>query len=297
MRTIDPDLQASLDGGATTLCRCWRITRADGRVFGFTDHDRPITFEGTPFRPETGLDATALQTSTGLSVDNTQAMGALTDDAITEDDIRAGRFDSARVDQWLVDWRAPARRVHLFCGSIGEIRRTEGAFEVELRGLTEALNVPVGRTIARTCDRVVGDAKCGVALGSPAFSYVTEATGPAKGATVTGLSDGGFAEGWFTDGVLRWLDGRNEGLTAVVRADRAHQGGRVLGLVDRPPLPVTAGDRFLLTAGCDKTAATCRKKFANFPNFRGFPHIPGEDWVVAYPKNGDVHDGSSLGRR
>jgi len=52
--------------------------------------------------------------------------------------------------------------------------------------------------------------------------------------------------------------------------------------------------RFRVVAGCDKTAETCRAKFSNFLNFRGFPHIPGDDWVTAYPKNGAVHDGSSL---
>jgi uncharacterized phage protein (TIGR02218 family) len=47
-------------------------------------------------------------------------------------------------------------------------------------------------------------------------------------------------------------------------------------------------------AGCDKRAETCRAKFGNFLNFRGFPHIPGEDWVTAYPKDGVIHDGTSL---
>ena len=40
MRAIDPELQARLDGGATTLCRCWRVRRRDGVELGFTDHDR-----------------------------------------------------------------------------------------------------------------------------------------------------------------------------------------------------------------------------------------------------------------
>ena len=51
-----------------------------------------------------------------------------------------------------------------------------------------------------------------------------------------------------------------------------------------------------MVAGCDKRAGTCRGKFDNFLNFRGFPHIPGDDWVTAYPKDGAVHDGASLER-
>ena len=296
MRPIDPALQSSLDGGATTLCRCWRIQRKDGTVLGFTDHDGTLRFEGTEFRANSGLDGTALQSSTGLSVDNGQAMGALSGDAITEDDIRAGRYDGAVVDQWLVDWTAPARRLHLFRGSLGEIRRTESSFEAELRGLTESLNVPVGRTISRNCDRVVGDAKCKVDLGAAAYSLVTEAVGPALGNRVVAAGSGGFVSGWFTGGVLHWTGGRNAGLIATIRRDQVKGAQRLLDLAQEPPLAVAAGDGLRVTAGCDKHPDTCRTKFANFLNFRGFPHIPGEDWVIAYPKSGEAHDGSSLRR-
>jgi len=40
MKTLTDDLQAHFASGTTTLAWCWRITRADGVVFGFTDHDR-----------------------------------------------------------------------------------------------------------------------------------------------------------------------------------------------------------------------------------------------------------------
>lgn len=60
-----------------------------------------------------------------------------------------------------------------------------------------------------------------------------------------------------------------------------------------PGATVAAGDRFRVVAGCDKSADTCRAKFANFLNFRGFPHLPGDDWVTAYPKDGQINDGSS----
>jgi uncharacterized phage protein (TIGR02218 family) len=297
MRAIDPGLQASLDSGATTLCRCWRVRRRDGVVFGFTDHDMALGFEDTEFRASSGLDTTEIETATGFSVDNAQVMGALTDAAITEDDIKAGRYDGAAVDQWLVDWTDTARRAKLFHGTIGEIRRTETAFEVELRGPTEILNVPVGRTIKRTCDRVVGDAKCGVDLGVPAYRFASEAAGPAVDGRIASVASGGHALDWFTGGVLRWITGANSGIVAAIRSDRVEGTGRVFDLAEEPALPVAAGDRFEVTAGCDRRAETCRTKFGNFLNFRGFPHVPGDDWVVAYPKSGEVHDGASLVRR
>jgi uncharacterized phage protein (TIGR02218 family) len=54
--------------------------------------------------------------------------------------------------------------------------------------------------------------------------------------------------------------------------------------------PIAVGDAFEITAGCDKRFSTCRDRFGNSLNFRGFPQIPGNDFVVSYPVpgSGDV---------
>jgi len=49
---------------------------------------------------------------------------------------------------------------------------------------------------------------------------------------------------------------------------------------------LASGDSVRLEAGCDKRAETCRVKFNNLVNFQGFPHLPGEDWLMAYPRRG-----------
>ncbi len=68
MRSIDPGLAAELASGATTLCRCWRALRRDGRRFGFTDHDRDLAFDGTLFQASTGLEASEAESLLGLAV-------------------------------------------------------------------------------------------------------------------------------------------------------------------------------------------------------------------------------------
>lgn len=294
MRRVDPELQARLTSGVTTLCRCWRVRRRDGRELGFTDHDLDLAFDGTTFVASTGMDASAVQSTTGLSVDNSQAVGALSAAGVSEADVQAGRFDRAKVEQWLVDWTRPDLRVLLFSGHFGEIRCSDGAFEVELRGLAEGLNVAVGRTLKRDCDRRLGDGKCGFDLDAPGFSAeaaVGELRGPV-GIAAGGL--GGFAADWFAAGTLTWLTGPNAGETAAVKRDQLGEDGlRRIELWQEPGAAMRAGDRFRIFAGCDKQASTCRAKFSNFMNFRGFPDIPGDDWVAAYPRNGEVHDGSS----
>ncbi|MCH2220598.1 MAG: DUF2163 domain-containing protein, partial [Dechloromonas sp.] len=86
MKSINPDLQAHLDEGTTTLSWCWRIARADGVSFGFTDHDRTLNFDGTTFEPESGLTASEVRSGSDLSVDAQDAEGVLTSDRITETD-------------------------------------------------------------------------------------------------------------------------------------------------------------------------------------------------------------------
>ena len=88
-------LQAHLETGATTLARAWAISRSDGVVLGFTDHDRDLEFDGIRFRANSGLTARALQQSSGLAVDNTEALGALSDAALREADLMAGRYDTS----------------------------------------------------------------------------------------------------------------------------------------------------------------------------------------------------------
>jgi hypothetical protein len=56
-----------------------------------------------------------------------------------------------------------------------------------------------------------------------------------------------------------------------------------------------AGDTFRVTAGCDRTHATCRAKFRNAVNFRGFPHMPGNDFIIRMPQQGEPGlDGGSF---
>lgn len=278
--------------GVTTVCRCWDVARADGAVLGFTDHDRDLAFGGVVYRAGTGLGARALSQATGLAVDNTEAAGALSDAAVSEADVEAGRYDGARVRAWAVNWADPEERALRFRGSFGEITRRGAAFEVELRGLTEALNQPVGRVFGAGCDVVLGDARCGVDLAG--FSVEAEVLGVEGGRVLT-LGPLAAEEGWYARGRLVVLDGAAAGLSAMVREDRAGEGRRV-ELWEAIRAPVAPGDRVRLEAGCDKRAETCRAKFANLARFRGFPHIPGEDWQTAYPRSADVNDGGSLVR-
>ncbi len=286
-------LYAHLATGATTVCRAWALTRTDGVTLGFTDHDRDLTFDGVTFKAETGLTARALQQQTGLSVDNTEALGGFSDAAITEADLAAGRYDGASVRAWLVNWAAVGQRVVQFAGQIGEIQRSDGRFTAELRSLVDRLNQPRGRAYHRGCSAILGDAACGFDLDTPNYSVTLTLRGYDTLGRMLFDPVPGLDAGWFGRGKLAVQTGQAAGLSALIKLDLVAPSQRVVELWDALGQMPQAGDTLRLFAGCDKLAATCQTKFGNFLNFRGFPHIPGEDWLMSYPVSGQVNDGGS----
>ena len=290
------DLLDHLGQGATTVCRAWMVRRRDGVTYGFTDHDRDFAFDGVTFKASTGMTARVLQQTTGLSVDNSEAIGALSDAAIDEADLAAGRFDGAEVRSWLVNWAATGQRIEQFRGNFGEITRSAGAFRAELRGLTDRLNQPQGRVYQRSCAAVLGDARCGVDLAQPGYRV----TGMIAGFDTMGRMQfagmGGFDDRWFERGRMVVQSGAAQGLVGMIKSDRVAGAGRVVDLWHALGAALVVGDAVQLEAGCDRMAQTCRGKFANFLNFQGFPHIPGEDWLTSYPVSTRPNDGGSLGR-
>jgi hypothetical protein len=217
MRTLDLGFKAHIESGATTLATCWKLTRTDAVVLGFTDHDRTLSFGGVDFVPAHGLDAGEASGRLGPQVDTAEVVGVLTSEAIAETDIAAGFYDGAAVETWRVNWRDVSQRVLLRRATIGEIVREDGRFRAELRSGQQALNQVRGRIYGAFCDAVLGDTRCGVAHDHPEFGL-----------------------------------------------------------------------------GCDRQLATCRERFDNVVNFRGLPHIPGSDFVLRVPKEGDALDGGAL---
>lgn len=294
MRPIPTDLAAHLDAGVTTLCRCFRIERADGVVLGFTDHDRPIAFGDVSYEPEAGLDATEETGATGFAIGGGEVAGALTSERIDATDLAAGRYDHAEVRVYLVNWTTPAERLLLRAGRIGEVTREDGAFRAEIRGPAAALDETRGRFFRHTCDADLGDARCGVDLGDPEFRGTGTVAVAIDRRRFTASGLGGFARRWFARGRLAWTSGANIDLAAEVRSHLKEGGTVTIELWQPMPEAIVAGDGFVVTAGCDKLFSTCRTKFANGESFRGFPHMPGNDFALTYARPGDRNNGGKV---
>jgi uncharacterized phage protein (TIGR02218 family) len=286
LRTLSPAFAAHLAGGATTLCWCWRLERRDGSVQGFTDHDRDLAFDGVTYHAASGFTASDLDGGLGLAVDNLEVEGALNADSLAESDLAAGLYDDARIDIYRVNWADPTERLHVRRGSLGEIRRTETAFVAEVRGLTHYLQQPKGRLFQHTCDADLGDARCGVDVSDPARRATANVTVVLSDRSfrVGGLA--AFERRWFDRGTARFLSGSADGFASEIIRHEISASFAAIELRHAAPRPVAVGDTIQVTAGCDKHLDTCRSKFANAINFRGFPHMPGNDFVLRVARPG-----------
>ncbi len=295
MKSFSPALAAHLAGGATTLCTCWRIVRSDGAVLGFTDHDRAIAFDDVNHEPESGLDASAAIANAGLQVGGLDVTGAFSSEKVSESDLEAGLYDNARVEAWLVNWADPAERHLMRVGSIGEVRRAGQSFTAEIRSLSHALDQANGRTFRPTCDADLGDARCTVNVASADWTASATVTATDGSARLTASVPGTRPTGFFDQGALTFTSGANAGRKSEVLRHVRDEDGDHVELWQAMTSPIAAGDGFTVSAGCDKRFTTCRDRFENAANFRGFPHMPGNDFALSYPAPGGANDGGRIG--
>lgn len=291
MRNYSAAFQAHLDSGTTTLCFCWKVTRADGVVMGFTDHDENLTVLGVEYEASTGFSATQIEANLDLAVDNLEVDGALQSEGISEEDLALGLYDGAEVLVYWVNWRDPTVWALMSRSTIGEVTRNGIAFVAELRSLAQQLQQRVGRQFQRYCDAILGEPRCGVDLSLPAFrgeGEVADVTG--RIIRATGIDS--FTTDWFTNGLISF--GGEE-----FRVKRhLNVGGVVtLELWEIMVAPPADGTELVVTAGCNKSIGQCRTRFSNHLNFQGFNLMPGTDALTDYPTVGDSsQDGLSLFR-
>jgi hypothetical protein len=162
MKTISSGMSSHLSEEVTTLCTCWKIVRTDGQVFGFTDHDRDLVFNGVTYEAETGYNRTAIRSDASMSVDNLDVTGFIESDRISENDLRNGLFDFASVFIFALNWKdLTMADIKLRRGWLGEIVINDnGSFETEIRGLHQALSIGFMESYQPECRADFCDARC-----------------------------------------------------------------------------------------------------------------------------------------
>lgn len=274
MKSIPAPLLNHYGLGTTTLATCFKAVLTDGTVIAATAHDRDLVIDGVIYRAADAYNASAIESSAELNVDNLEIAGVLSSASITEDDIHAGRWDYALVEIFEVNYMDLAAGKNILrAGRIGDVRTSRSQFYAELRGLMQAYSSTLCELRGPSCRATLGDARCKVDLAP--LTFAGEA-GSASADNRTIAISLAHEAGYFTHGLIRFRSGSNSGLAMEVKT---HAPGQ-LTLQLPMPYPVLAGDAFDLTAGCDKSLATCRDRFSNVVNFRGEPWLPGADRVL-----------------
>ena len=306
MKTASSALIAHMSQGSTSLAYLWLVARRDGTILGFTTHDQPITYDagdgygGVTYQPAPGMANTAKEGKGDFSVDNLEVAAFLESDAITEDDIRGGLYDNARIALRVVNW-ADLTMGHftVLCGFTGNIKQKNLLFTGELRGLGQKLTTQLGATYGELCradlfstpensdsqwlcnlnradyqqegvlESVIDDRTLlPLASLSPAVPLMEIGSGsPTTDAPA----------GWFNDGIITFTSGILDGVIAEIKS---WDGTILILFLSLPELPAP-GDTFIIEPGCNK-GSDCQAKFGNIVNQRADPFIPGMDQLLDY---------------
>lgn len=301
-------IPASLKSHATSsrgqaLALCWKITRPDGTIYRFTDWPSSLSLresDAAPlstYSPSDGIDASARRRVDELeTANNKEARGIISSTLIKTDDLRAGRFDGARVDEYLVDARLPwLGYIEHSLYFMRTVTYDRAEWRAQIEGISSKLDRPVGDVWGPTCRVALFSAACGLSpVGFQKTVTVSDILEDRKSFKVT--FGGGVGVLWNAnyygnDGTLLWTAGANNALTLEIKEytwDGAASKGTVT-LHLPSPYAIVVADTGTIFPGCnkksgverDKTgvlqAGHCKDKFANLVNFQGEPAIPNRD--------------------
>jgi uncharacterized phage protein (TIGR02218 family) len=263
-----------LDRELGSIAFCWRLERRDGAGMALTSHDRPLMVDGVRYEPAPGMTPAAIRAELGLEPNRSEVLGSLSNEAINEKDVAAGRWDGAFLSLVAVDWHGPeSEALDLLSGELGSVSRKGGAFEAELLGAAAKLERPICPFTSPDCRAELGDPQCRIDMaGRRIRGRVTTSSGHMVDVDQP-------VDERFRFGTVRFLGGAANGERRMILAATGHQ----LTLRSAPAGEVAAGTAIEIVEGCDKTLATCSGRFGNAVNFRGEPHLPGNDLLTRYP--------------
>lgn len=256
----------------TTMTFCCRVQRPDGAGYAVTSHDRSLAIGSVMYRASPGMLPKAVVRSLDPDETGTEIEGAIGAGPVGKKDVLAGRWDGAEIHFLATDWERPgAADIPLIRGKLGDLSFQGKTFSAELSGPASSLGRTPCPVLSPECRAEFGGPICRVDMrGRSIRKTVVKQYGEWLVLEPGLLSDG------YSHGQIRWLTGLNAGLRGVVLAVETDR----IKLRERPRSTVGEGDQLLIYEGCDKRLQTCVQRFENGANFRGEPHLPGNDFLA-----------------
>lgn len=248
------------------LCTCWRVSRTDGVVQGFTDADQDLVIDSILYSARGGITRSAIDSNNTVSVDNLEVEGMLDHESISKADLISGKYDNAEVEIFTIDYTNPSGvKQKLRAGWVGEVIIVGSKFVAEIRGLTQAFSQTIGELYSPLCRATFGDFRCKVQLDPIRTSILG-----LRGSDTLVCSGINQPEYYWKYGKVRFTSGKSVGVEREIVGSRSDTITIVCGYDET----FAIGDDLLIWRGCDKTFSMCCKEFNNAINFRGEPFIP-----------------------
>lgn len=303
MRTMSAELQAHLDGSATTTTLLLRIDPVTPGYpsIGATLLDRDVVYDDgegeVTYKAAIGMVPANIISSASMEVGNTEIQHLLpeADLPISEADISAGVYDFASYTLMLVNYQDLSMG-HVIMpsghGQLGQMRQENGlSFWSELTALIKLLKQSIVEMDSLTCRAIFGSQPLGTvgAEQTQRFPCGKDTTGMWVDGTVTAVgleTNRAFTAGGLgaaadvnVPGMLQWLTGSNAGRSYEVEAQTS---GGDIGLTFETMFPIEVGDTFQIRPDCTKWKDGnngCKFHFDTewVLHYRGEPLIPVAD--------------------
>jgi len=286
MRTITTSFQTHLENEVQTVALCWRILRRDGTNYYFTDHDDTIVWDGATYTPIDSGSPSNYRHNSDLSPNNVDFDWMFGSTSGRDAELRAGLFDYAQMWTFRINWDDTSTSsgiVKLAYGRLGEVQIRDEQAKIELRTLTQILSNPIGSIYTPECRTSLGSTLCNVLTTSTVYTRTGAIASIINNQNFSISGDAaGQIESFYNYGKMTFSSGGNSGITMQILG---YSTSNAVALYEPLPFTLSTGDTFTAVAGCDRRFATCKDRFSNKDNFRGFPHIPGMDKALTVPAN------------
>lgn len=294
MRNIPIDMVADFQSDATTFCRLVKVICKDGTRLAFTTLDAPLAFDdgedSLVYSPLNGIQPSRFETTGDMSVDNAEMLGWVQPEGITEQQIRAGLFDHAKVITYKVNYlnATPGRMLIEMAGRCGETVFTDTSFKTEFRSKTQQLRQPVGDLTSLTCRVAYGSPPCGKELvWTDGTVTAVDPEAPDQIFTGTVVDDDPTVGYQASLGVVEITSGANAGVEMELELFDAG----TITLQFPLPYPLAVDDTYRVRVDCNKTLAMSILH-GNVLNMRAEPFTPVSDGAAALTPGAQTTNGN-----
>ncbi|WP_336932389.1 DUF2163 domain-containing protein [Acinetobacter bereziniae] len=279
MRAASAKLIALLDADQFLMADLYTITTVQNKIYQYTNYDYDLIVGGNLYLADGPIiSREGFNLSLGVEVDNLSVSIESTDEnkfnlIPVAQAFHNGQMDGARfkLERIFMDINTPTdtstEALLLFEGRIIEPEFDRNVIHFNVASDLDDLSVQMPRNLYQpSCSNTLFDGACGLNR----LNYVVESTiqsGSTSSRIICNITQ---PQGWFTQGVIEFLEGGNAGLKRTVRL---HESGILLltlPLLEAPKI----GQKIKIYPGCDKRLETCDNRFNNRSRFAGKPFIP-----------------------